>query len=94
MPRINFSAESIAELCDLPSSDTEAPLTQSISESELKALAFKPFNLEGFPCHTTACERGVQVTVSADNDVQDASSFNKEAARYRNKNAIKKLWGL
>jgi hypothetical protein len=45
----------------LANSETEAPVTLSLSDSQLMALAFKPLNLEGFPCHTTACERGVQV---------------------------------
>ena len=61
VPKINFSARSISELCDLANSETEAPLTLNLTDCELKAIAFTPMDLDGFPCHTTACERGVQV---------------------------------
>ena len=49
----------------------------------------------GLPCHTTACERGVQVTmaaavVSTDAKLQDGCCFNKLSAIKINKNAYKK----
>jgi hypothetical protein len=99
VPDINFSAQNISELSCLEGAGTEAPLIIHLSDTDLRALAHNPLNLEGFPCHTTVCERGVQVTtssgkVSTDSDLQDAASFNKEAARGRNQNASRKLWGL
>ena len=61
VPTVNFEAEHISELSDLASSKTEAPITNSLSNSELRSIAFRPLDMKGFPCHTTACERGVQV---------------------------------
>ena len=59
--RNNFEAQHISELSDLASSETEAPLTLALSDIELRGLAFRPLDMQGFPCHTTAFERGVQV---------------------------------
>ena len=99
VPEINFQANHVSELSDLYSSLTEAPITLKMTDAEIRALAFTPLNLEGLPCTTLACERGVQVTTSSamtcsDLQLQDGSSFNKEAARERNKDAEHKIWNL
>ena len=97
VPVINFEAAHISELTDLSLSTTEAPLTMAMTDTEIKSLVFTPLDLKGLPCHTTACERGVQLTtssamVAADHDLRDGCSFNKIAARERNKNANTKQW--
>ena len=97
VPDINFEANHISELSDLSLCSTEAPLTMDLTENELRSIAFQPLDLKGLPCHTTACERGVQITTSSatvvsDPEMRDGCSYNKIAARERNNNALKKNW--
>ena len=99
VPLINFDARHISELSDLAICETEAPVTSNLDESQLRAFAFKPLNLRGLPCHTTACECGVQITtssamVASKTDLRDGASFNKIAARRRNEDAEMKLWNI
>ena len=70
-----------------------------MTELELRAIAFQPSRLNGLPCHTTACERAVQITTSSalvafDLDLRYAASFNKISERKRNENARQKKWNI
>ena len=62
---LNFKANHIQDLTDFSVSQTVAPITMKLSDAQLKALAFHPLTLPGFPCHTTSCEQGVQLTTSS-----------------------------
>ena len=93
----NVRAQRISELCDLTQAKTEPPLVMDMTDSELKSLLYRPLQLDGLPCHTQACERRVKVTsesskISADPDERDGCSYNKIAARQRNKDTRKKVW--
>ena len=97
VPLLNFEAQSICELSDLSDAKTEPPLTMKYSFEQLCEIISTPLSLMSLPCHTTACERGVQITtaaavVSANTELQDGCSFNKFSAIKRNKNALKKSW--
>ena len=99
VPDLNFKANHFQELTDLSVSQTESPSTIQLSDAQLKALAFHPLTLPGFPFHTTSFERGVQLTTSLamltlSADMQDVASFSKVAARQRNENASKKAWNI
>ena len=95
VPKLDFSASHISEICDFASFETEAPAALHMTELELRAIAFQPLSLNGLQCHTTAYERAVQITTSSalvaiDPDMRDAASFNKISARKRNENARQK----
>ena len=99
VPYINFKSESISQLTDLTLAETEPPLTLGMSEGELKSITDIPMDLGGYPCHTTSCERAVQITsaaslITSDRDMQDGHSFNKIEARSRNVNAHGKKWNV
>ena len=97
VPDLNWDAKTLEDLVDKECFITEAPLTKDLSDEELKSLAFAPLQLPGYPCHTTSCERAVQLTTSSamvakSSSMQDGASFAKISARERNKNARKKKW--
>ena len=86
---LNFKANHIQDLNDLSVSQAEAPVTIKVSDAQLKALAFHPLTLPGFPCHTTSCEQGVQLTTSStmltsSANIQYGASFFKVAVRKGN----------
>ena len=56
VPDLNFKANHCQELTDFSVSQTEAPITIQLPDTELKALAFHPLTLPGFPFHTTSFE--------------------------------------
>ena len=56
VPDLNLKANYIQELTDLSVPQTEAPITIQLSDAQLKALAFHPLTLPGFPFHTTSIE--------------------------------------
>ena len=92
VPSLNWKARSLEDLVDKSLYITEPPLTQELTGEQLKSLAFTSLQLPGFPCHTTSCERAVQLTtssamLSSSSIMQDGESFAKMAAKERNQAA-------
>ena len=66
IPKINFNAQSYAELIDWEKSKlTEPPLTLSLTEAEVLAFKESPFDVPKYPCHTQAVERGIRLVSEA-----------------------------
>ena len=56
-PEIFFEAKCLYSLAFISVANTEPPLTQSLTEVELKGVIDDPYIVD-LPCHTVAVERG------------------------------------
>ena len=89
-PKVNFSAESIVWLSDLLTATTEPPLTEHLSNENIKDLISAKFEVE-YECHSQSVERAVQLTTKAvvatsDQNSQDAMTINTISARKKQPN--------
>ena len=70
IPKINFDAQTYAELIDWESAKlTEPPLTSSLTEAEVMSFKESPYNVPKYPCHTQAVERGIRLVSEASSAV-------------------------
>ena len=93
-PEIFFGAKCLYSLADISVANTEPPLTQSLTEVELKGVIDDPYIVD-LPCHTVAVERGVKETTgaalkSADPLQRDGINFQIMESRKKNKMTVTK----
>ena len=98
-PEIFFGAKCLYSLADISVANTEPPLTQSLTEVELKGVIDDPYIVD-LPCHRVAVERGVKETtglaLKSTGPLQgdEINSQIMESGKRNKMTVIKKFWKI